>query len=126
MVVNNAYLVFFYRYTYVQQHSNKNNEKSHFDSYYGFNDISNESEKNVWICLILFMQSSWLYIRCLLTSEMLVWIILFICFSLKLLKAAGLNVTLEDVANADHFSIIEQLVEEEYYLTKVKSISVDF
>ncbi|XP_017272383.1 kynurenine formamidase isoform X2 [Kryptolebias marmoratus] len=35
------------------------------------------------------------------------------------LKARGLNVTLEDVANADHFSIIEQLVDEEYRLTKL-------
>uniref|UniRef100_A0A1A8RRG1 Kynurenine formamidase n=1 Tax=Nothobranchius rachovii TaxID=451742 RepID=A0A1A8RRG1_9TELE len=35
------------------------------------------------------------------------------------LEAAGLNVTLEDVVNTDHFSIIEQLVNEEYHLTKL-------
>ncbi|XP_037546163.1 kynurenine formamidase [Nematolebias whitei] len=37
----------------------------------------------------------------------------------KILEAAGLNVTLEDVENADHFSVIEQLVDEEYHLTKL-------
>ncbi|XP_061130380.1 kynurenine formamidase isoform X2 [Syngnathus typhle] len=34
------------------------------------------------------------------------------------LKANGLNVTLEDVSNTDHFSIIEQLVDGDYHLTK--------
>lgn len=37
----------------------------------------------------------------------------------KTLEASGLNVTFEDVANTDHFSIIEQLVNEEYHLTKL-------
>ncbi|KAA8595167.1 hypothetical protein FQN60_012302 [Etheostoma spectabile] len=37
----------------------------------------------------------------------------------KTLKASGLDVTLEDVANTDHFSIIEQLVDQEYHLTKL-------
>ncbi|KAM9769082.1 kynurenine formamidase isoform 2-T2 [Menidia menidia] len=37
----------------------------------------------------------------------------------KTLEAAGLNVTLEDVENTDHFSIIEKLVEEDYHLTKL-------
>ncbi|KAM4583876.1 kynurenine formamidase isoform 3-T3 [Odontesthes bonariensis] len=37
----------------------------------------------------------------------------------KTLEASGLNVTMEDVANTDHFSIIEKLVEEEYHLTKL-------
>ncbi|XP_061130379.1 kynurenine formamidase isoform X1 [Syngnathus typhle] len=35
------------------------------------------------------------------------------------LKANGLNVTLEDVSNTDHFSIIEQLVDGDYHLTKL-------
>uniref|UniRef100_A0A1A7WHF0 Kynurenine formamidase n=1 Tax=Iconisemion striatum TaxID=60296 RepID=A0A1A7WHF0_9TELE len=35
------------------------------------------------------------------------------------LEAAGLNVTLENVVNTDHFSIVEQLVNEEYHLTKL-------
>ncbi|XP_051939323.1 kynurenine formamidase isoform X1 [Hippocampus zosterae] len=35
------------------------------------------------------------------------------------LKATGVNVTLEDVSNTDHFSIIEQLVDEDYHLTKL-------
>ncbi|XP_061625826.1 kynurenine formamidase isoform X2 [Phyllopteryx taeniolatus] len=34
------------------------------------------------------------------------------------LKATGLNVTLEDVPNTDHFSIIEQLIDGDYHLTK--------
>ncbi|KAM9819782.1 kynurenine formamidase isoform 2-T2 [Syngnathus typhle] len=34
------------------------------------------------------------------------------------LKANGLNVTLEDLSNTDHFSIIEQLVDGDYHLTK--------
>lgn len=38
---------------------------------------------------------------------------------LKTLEATGLHVTMEDVANTDHFSIIEQLVDGEYHLTKV-------
>ncbi|KAL3067304.1 hypothetical protein OYC64_017104 [Pagothenia borchgrevinki] len=37
----------------------------------------------------------------------------------KTLEASGLDVTLEDVANTDHFSIIEQLVDGEYHLTKL-------
>lgn len=37
----------------------------------------------------------------------------------KTLEASGLNVTMEDVRNTDHFSIIEQLVDGEYHLTKV-------
>ncbi|MEQ2254506.1 hypothetical protein ILYODFUR_004456 [Ilyodon furcidens] len=37
----------------------------------------------------------------------------------KALEAAGLNVTMEDVANTDHFSIIEQLVDADYHLTKL-------
>lgn len=39
--------------------------------------------------------------------------------ALKTLEASGLNVTMEDVADTDHFNIIEQLVDGEYYLTKV-------
>ncbi|XP_061686555.1 kynurenine formamidase [Syngnathoides biaculeatus] len=35
------------------------------------------------------------------------------------LKATGLNVTLEDVANTDHFSIVEQLIDGDYHLTKL-------
>ncbi|XP_061625825.1 kynurenine formamidase isoform X1 [Phyllopteryx taeniolatus] len=35
------------------------------------------------------------------------------------LKATGLNVTLEDVPNTDHFSIIEQLIDGDYHLTKL-------
>uniref|UniRef100_A0A671TNC4 Arylformamidase n=1 Tax=Sparus aurata TaxID=8175 RepID=A0A671TNC4_SPAAU len=38
---------------------------------------------------------------------------------LKTLEATGLHVTMEDVANTDHFSIIEQLVDGEYHLTKL-------
>lgn len=38
----------------------------------------------------------------------------------KILETSGLNVTLEDVANTDHFSITEQLVDVEYHLTKVQ------
>lgn len=37
----------------------------------------------------------------------------------KMLEALGLNVTLEDVPNTDHFTIIERLVEGEYHLTKL-------
>ncbi|KAM4751195.1 kynurenine formamidase [Anableps anableps] len=37
----------------------------------------------------------------------------------KTLEAAGLNVTMEDVPNTDHFSIIEQLVDGDYHLTKL-------
>ncbi|TNN45160.1 Kynurenine formamidase [Liparis tanakae] len=37
----------------------------------------------------------------------------------KTLEASGLNVTMEDVADTDHFNIIEQLVDGEYYLTKL-------
>uniref|UniRef100_A0A3B3THT5 Arylformamidase n=1 Tax=Poecilia latipinna TaxID=48699 RepID=A0A3B3THT5_9TELE len=37
----------------------------------------------------------------------------------KTLEAAGLTVTMEDVANTDHFSIIEQLVDGDYHLTKL-------
>ncbi|XP_029353219.1 kynurenine formamidase isoform X1 [Echeneis naucrates] len=37
----------------------------------------------------------------------------------KTLGESGLNVTLEDVPNTDHFSIIEQLVDGEYHLTKL-------
>lgn len=37
----------------------------------------------------------------------------------KMLVASGLNVTLEDVPDTDHFNIIEQLVNEEYHLTKL-------
>lgn len=40
------------------------------------------------------------------------------CF--KTLEEAGLNVTMEDVANTDHFNIIEQLVDGDYHLTKVQ------
>lgn len=40
-------------------------------------------------------------------------------FPFKTLEASGLNVTMEDVANTDHFSIIEKLVDGEYHLTKV-------
>ena len=39
---------------------------------------------------------------------------------LKTLTDSGLDVTMEDVANTDHFSIIEQLVDGEYHLTKVE------
>ncbi|CAL9700663.1 unnamed protein product [Knipowitschia caucasica] len=37
----------------------------------------------------------------------------------RMLEASGLNVTLEDVPNTDHFNIIERLVEGEYHLTKL-------
>ncbi|XP_010870897.2 kynurenine formamidase isoform X1 [Esox lucius] len=38
----------------------------------------------------------------------------------KALKSAGgLRVTLEDVPNTDHFNIIEQLVDEDYHLTRL-------
>ncbi|XP_045904424.1 kynurenine formamidase isoform X2 [Micropterus dolomieu] len=37
----------------------------------------------------------------------------------KTLEASGLDVTMEDVPNTDHFSIIEQLVDGEYHLTKL-------
>ncbi|KAI5101289.1 kynurenine formamidase isoform X1, partial [Silurus meridionalis] len=37
----------------------------------------------------------------------------------KSLQAAGLNVTFEDIPYTDHFNIIEQLVDENYYLTQV-------
>lgn len=33
--------------------------------------------------------------------------------------ASGLNVSMENVANTDHFNVIEQLVDGEYHLTKV-------
>ncbi|XP_020392656.1 kynurenine formamidase isoform X1 [Rhincodon typus] len=34
-------------------------------------------------------------------------------------KAAGLNVSFQDVPNTDHFDIIEKLVDENYFLTQV-------
>ncbi|XP_051801134.1 kynurenine formamidase-like isoform X4 [Acanthochromis polyacanthus] len=37
----------------------------------------------------------------------------------KALEQSGLSVTMEDVANTDHFNIIEQLVDGEYHLTKL-------
>lgn len=37
----------------------------------------------------------------------------------KMLEAAGLNVTLEDVPDTDHFNVIERLVDGEYHLTKL-------
>ncbi|KAG7485208.1 kynurenine formamidase [Solea senegalensis] len=37
----------------------------------------------------------------------------------KALEASGLNVTMEDVPNTDHFNIIEQLVDGDYHLTKL-------
>lgn len=37
----------------------------------------------------------------------------------KALESAGLKVCFEDVPDTDHFSIIEQLVDEEYHLTKL-------
>ncbi|XP_061736882.1 kynurenine formamidase isoform X1 [Nerophis ophidion] len=37
----------------------------------------------------------------------------------KMLKETGLNVTMEDVPNTDHFNIIEQLVDGEYHLVKL-------
>ncbi|XP_072318807.1 kynurenine formamidase [Eucyclogobius newberryi] len=37
----------------------------------------------------------------------------------KMLEASGLNVTLEDVPNTDHFNIIERLVDGDYHLTKL-------
>ncbi|KAI2658929.1 Kynurenine formamidase [Labeo rohita] len=37
----------------------------------------------------------------------------------KALESAGLKVSFEDVPNTDHFNIIEQLVDENYHLTKV-------
>ncbi|MCI4383247.1 hypothetical protein PGIGA_G00024280 [Pangasianodon gigas] len=37
----------------------------------------------------------------------------------KSLQAAGLKVTFEDIPDTDHFSIIEQLVDEKYYLTQL-------
>lgn len=46
--------------------------------------------------------------------------VLLCLLALKTLGASGLNVTMEDVANTDHFSIIEQMVDGEYHLTKVQ------
>ncbi|XP_042622931.1 kynurenine formamidase-like [Cyprinus carpio] len=37
----------------------------------------------------------------------------------KALESAGLKVSFEDVPNTDHFNIIEQLVDENYHLTKL-------
>ncbi|XP_060796445.1 kynurenine formamidase [Neoarius graeffei] len=37
----------------------------------------------------------------------------------KALQAAGLKVTFEDIPDTDHFNIIEQLVDENYYLTQL-------
>ncbi|MBN3307607.1 KFA formamidase, partial [Amia calva] len=37
----------------------------------------------------------------------------------KALKSSGLKVSFEDVPNTDHFNVIEQLVDEDYYLTQV-------
>lgn len=37
----------------------------------------------------------------------------------KMLEASGLNVTLEDVPDTDHFNVIELLVDGEYHLTKL-------
>ncbi|XP_036409178.1 kynurenine formamidase-like [Megalops cyprinoides] len=37
----------------------------------------------------------------------------------KALKSSGLTVTFEDVPNTDHFNIIEQFVDEDYYLTQL-------
>lgn len=37
----------------------------------------------------------------------------------KMLETSGLNVTLEDVADTDHFNVAERLVDEEYHLTKL-------
>ncbi|XP_008408445.1 kynurenine formamidase isoform X1 [Poecilia reticulata] len=37
----------------------------------------------------------------------------------KTLEAAGLTVIMEDVANTDHFSVVEQLVDGDYHLTKL-------
>ncbi|KAM9461248.1 kynurenine formamidase isoform 1-T1 [Clarias gariepinus] len=37
----------------------------------------------------------------------------------KSLQAAGVKVTLEDIPDTDHFNIIEQLVDENYYLTQL-------
>ncbi|KAG7281956.1 hypothetical protein CRUP_003014 [Coryphaenoides rupestris] len=37
----------------------------------------------------------------------------------KDLKKSGLNVSLEDVPNTDHFNIIEQMTNEEYHLTQL-------
>lgn len=45
--------------------------------------------------------------------------IAFAAVVFQTLEASGLNVTLEDVPNTDHFNIIEQLVDEDYHLTKV-------
>lgn len=47
------------------------------------------------------------------------WLLLSLWF-LKTLEVSGLSVTLEDVADTDHFSIIEKLVDGEYRLTKVQ------
>lgn len=49
----------------------------------------------------------------------LLFFLLPLVFTFKTLEASGLNVTMEDVANTDHFSIIEKLVDGEYHLTKV-------
>lgn len=37
----------------------------------------------------------------------------------KMLETLGLNVTLEDVPDTDHFNVIERLVDGEYHLTKL-------
>ncbi|XP_034044649.1 kynurenine formamidase isoform X2 [Thalassophryne amazonica] len=37
----------------------------------------------------------------------------------KMLESVGVNATMEDIPDTDHFSIIEQLVDSDYYLTKI-------
>uniref|UniRef100_A0A672Y252 Alpha/beta hydrolase fold-3 domain-containing protein n=1 Tax=Sphaeramia orbicularis TaxID=375764 RepID=A0A672Y252_9TELE len=44
----------------------------------------------------------------------------------KTLQESGLNVTLEDVPNTDHFSVVELLVDGEYHLTKVNMQILNF
>lgn len=79
-------------------------------------DLNNWKKKtgkftfSVWIHQVIILKER----LCVCT----IYINLFL-LPLKTLEATGLNVTMEDVANTDHFSIIEQLVDGEYHLTKV-------
>ncbi|KAG9334550.1 hypothetical protein JZ751_007486 [Albula glossodonta] len=42
----------------------------------------------------------------------------------KMLQSAGLKVTLEDVPDTNHFSIIERFVNEDYHLTQIEYLTV--
>lgn len=50
----------------------------------------------------------------------LIYCLLSVSSSFKKLKESEISVTMEDVPNTDHFNVIEQLVDGEYCLTKVR------